>query len=169
MQDRTKYTVKAKYLVRGPNREKFQHYFCAGRGWTKDWLQVEVVLGDEDPQESYTDNSSSPPVVRLRPIMDMVTQSQMSEIMADDQNMAVRSVDVGTGEAKDLKVDVLKLMEENAKLEADVAKLKAEVDSLRTKLDESNKLLEEATKPAAELAAKVAKRKGQLVPSVQTT
>jgi hypothetical protein len=154
----SKYTVKARYLIRGPNREKFQHYFVAGRGWTKDWLEVGVVAGEDDPVEEYTDNSSGSPQKRLRPVLNLVNEAQLAEILKDDINMAVRPIDQ-SGEAKDMKVDVLGMMKDNEELKAELTKQKAEVDRLRTKLDEANKFLEEATKPAAELAAKVARNK----------
>src|SRR5450631_1723051 len=99
------YTVKAKYLIHGPNREKFQYYYCAGRGWAKDWLEVSVVLGEEDPMEWYDDDSTGVKIKRLRPILNIVNQAQLAEILADDINMSVRPIDQN-GEAKDIKVDV---------------------------------------------------------------
>ncbi len=160
-QAQSKYTVKARYLIRGPNRSKFQHYYCAGRGWTKEWLEVGVVTGDEDPTEEYTDESGGAPVKRNRPILNLVNEAQLKQILADDGNMAVRPIDEGTGEAKDMKVDVLTLMKENEELKAERTKHKAEVEGLKGKIAELNALLDEATKPAAALAAKVTARRAK--------
>jgi hypothetical protein len=156
-----RYTVKSRYLIRGPNRTKFQHYWVAGRGWTKEWIEVGVVVGDENPVEVYEDRSTGVPVKRTRPILNLINEKQLKQILADDKNMAVRSIDEGTGEARDQKVDVLALMQENEELKKAALKHKAEVDQLRTKLAEANAMLDDATKPAAALAAKVAARRAK--------
>lgn len=155
---KSEYTVKARYLVRGPSRPKFPHYYCAGRGWASSWLEVSVVLGNADPVEEYTDESSGSPVKRMRPILTMINQAQLQEIMNDGQ-MNIRPVDEG-GKVGDVAVSVLDLMKQVEELKALVAKQKAQIVQLETKADEDRKLLEEATKPAAALAEKMARRKG---------
>ena len=157
---RADYKVTAQYLVRGPDRDATGHafYFAAGRGWSKNWLQVSVVEGDINPTETYLSNEKTGEKGE-RVILDMITQAQLEELQADDHNMVVRPIGHG-GDATDEKVDVPALIGEKTELSAKVAQLEGENARLKAKLVETNALLEEATKPAQRIVAKVANRRG---------
>ena len=159
---RKDYVVKAQYLVRGPDRDATGHafYFCAGRGWSKNWLQVSVVEGDINPIETYLANDKTGEKGE-RIILDMITEAQLKELQADDHNIVVRPIDQGTGDAKDMNVDVAALIKQNAELAAKVSKLEFENAEAKKKLADTNALLEEATKPAMAMAGKMASRRGR--------
>ena len=158
---REDYKVISRVLVRGPDRDSTGHafYFCAGRGWAKNWLEVSVVDGEANPVEEFVVNEKTGEK-GLKPILDMVNAKQLEELRADDQHIVVRSIEDGKGEdGKTESVDVVNLMKENARLAAEVAKLKGDNAHLKGKLDETNALLEQATKPAQELIKKVGSRR----------
>jgi hypothetical protein len=160
---RSDYKVIAQYLVRGPDRSSTGHsfYFCAGRGWSKTWLQVNVVDGDKNPVEEYDEYIDGKPTgqKQTRIILDMITQTQLEELRADDGNIVVRPIHQGAGEANAEGVDVPALVKRNAEQEAEIAKLKGENERLKKNLSETNALLEQATKPAQELVRKVSGRR----------
>jgi regulator of replication initiation timing len=89
----------------------------------------------------------------------MITQAQLEELRADDGNIAIRPIHQGTGEAKDLEVDVTDLLKKNTEQAAEIVKLKGENEHLKKNLSETNVLLEQATKPAQELVRKVSGRR----------
>ena len=156
---RSDYKVFAHYLVRGPDRDSTGHpfYFCAGRGWSKNWLEVSVVDGTVDPTEEYVvDEKSGKKATRV--ILNMVTQAQLDELRADDQNIVVRSIVDGKGESTAENVDVLALIKQNSELNAKVAKLEGENANLAKRLADANNFLEEATKPAKALVDKMGNR-----------
>lgn len=160
---RSDYKVIAQYLVRGPDRTSTGHsfYFCAGRGWSKAWMQVNVVDGEKNPVEEYDEYIDGKPTgqKQSRIILDMITQAQLEELRADDGNIAIRPIHQGTGEAKDFEVDVTDLLKKNTEQAAEIVKLKGENEHLKKNLSETNVLLEQATKPAQELVRKVSGRR----------
>jgi hypothetical protein len=160
---RRDYKVKAHYLVRGPDRSSSGHafYFCAGRGWSKNWKQVSVVDGDKDPVEESEEIVDGKPTGQklTRIILDMITEAQLALLQADDGNIVVRHLDEGTGEAKDAGINVPDLLKKNADQAAEIVKLKGENERLKNNLAETNALLEQATKPAQELVRKVSGRR----------
>jgi hypothetical protein len=155
------YVIKARYLVRGPDRTATGHpyYFCAGRGWSKEWLQVSLVAGEQNPvEEIVLDPKTNTKGDQV--ILDMINEEQLKELRADDQNIVVREIN-DDGTAKDDGIDVPALQKRLAELESGLAKLSTENDDLKKKLSETNALLEEATKPAVSMAGKMANRRGK--------
>jgi hypothetical protein len=131
-----------KFIVTGPDRELmgWRYYFVSGRGWPKEPLEVEVFDGPEETIEKPTEDGSS----RKVPHPTRLTRAEFDKVR-NDARLSVRAVD--DAGAKELKVNVVEMVDENKQLKAQVAALNDEVAILKLKLEECDKMLAEATKP----------------------
>jgi len=134
--------MSQKFIVTGPDRELmgWRHCFVAGRGWSKDPVEIEVFDGPAETIEKPTDTGGK----RAVPHPTRLNREEF-EGVRNDQRISVRAVD-DTG-AKELQVNVIEMVDENKQLKAKVAALTDEVSVLKLKLEECDKMLAEATKP----------------------
>jgi len=148
--------VIAKYLVRGPKRDRFPYYYCAGRGWTDKQVEVEVVedvSGDaeQDPVKRAESNEcyswvEDKPGDKRRVLSPRRMPAAVFQQVLDNGQMTVRPIDAGADESQ--KVDVVALVDQNAELQRQIANLKGAAAIAQKKIDELQAMLEEATRPA---------------------
>lgn len=133
-----------KFIVTGPDRELmgWRYYFVAGRGWPKEPVEIEIIDGPEETIEKPTEDGGT----RKIPHPSRLTAAEFEKVL-NDIHLSVRAVD--DAGAKELKVNVVEMVEENQQLKAKVAALVDEVSVLTRRLEESDKMLAEATKPPA--------------------
>ena len=148
--------VIAKYLVRGPKRDRFPYYFCAGRGWTDKQVEVEVVEdivdeAEQDPRKRAEANEcyrwvEDKPGDKRRVLDQRRMPAAVFQQVLDNGQMTIRPIDAGAED--DQKVDVAALVEQNAELLRQIANLKGSAAIAQKKIDELQTMLEEATRPA---------------------
>jgi len=159
-QQATDRKVIAKYLIRGPDRGPGgpRFYFKVNRGWSGKWTEVAVVDGTEDPTEKYPIEDGRG-TFGVRPILNMINRRQLAEIMADDQNMAVREVLTGGGMGDATKVDVPALLEEVKELREKNQQLQVVAELAKKDADEARAALAEVERAGAAALAKAKGRK----------
>ena len=131
--------MSQKFLIRGPDRREWAYHWVAGRGWSKDAVEIEVVDGD-DPMVTETIEGQTV----THPDMRKLSRAMFEELK-NDRQMNVQAIDAA-GEAE-LKIDVVAMVSENAKLKTENAGLQDSVKVLTKRIEALTAELDEATRP----------------------